>query len=100
MSGSGLVFLRCRLVFLWCPSVSFAGGEDVNERPVKEDRHFVRLNKGRMVVRSDGDDVGWDGDGVGSAETATAWSGLADESLRERELERDESLRERTESAQ
>ena len=37
---------------------------------------------------------------MGSAETATAWSGLADESLRERELERDESLRERTESAQ
>ena len=93
MSGSGLVFLRCRLVFLWCPSVLFAGGEDVNKRPVNEDRHFVRLNKGRMVVRSDGD-------GVGSAETATAWSGLADESLRERELERDESLRERTESAQ
>ena len=52
------------------------------------------------MVRSDGDGVGWDGDGVGSAETATAWSGLADESLRERELERDESLRERTESAQ
>ena len=52
----------------------------MNERPVKEDRHFVRLNKGRMVVRSDGD-------GVGSAETATAWSGLANESLRERELE-------------
>ena len=42
--------------------MSFAGGEDVNERPVKEDRHFVRLNKGRMVVRSDGDG---DGDGVG-----------------------------------
>ena len=52
-------------MFLWCPSVLFAGGEDVNERPVNEDRHFVRLNKGRMVVRSDGD-------GVGSAETATA----------------------------
>ena len=34
------------------------------------------------------------------AGTATAWSGLVDESLRERELERDESLRERTESAQ
>ena len=50
------------IVFLRCPSVSFAGGENVNERPVKEDRHFVRLNKGRMVVRSDG--VGWDGDGM------------------------------------
>ena len=38
-----------RFVFLRCPSVSFAGGEDVN--------------KGRMVVRSDGDGdgVGWDG---------------------------------------
>ena len=59
--------------------MSFAGGEDVNERLVKEDRHFVRLNKGRMVVRSDGDGVGWDGwdgDGVGLAEMATAWSGL------------------------
>ena len=56
--------------------MSFAGGKDVNEKLVKEDRHFVRLNKGRMVVRSDGD-------GVGLAETATAWSGLGDESLRE-----------------
>ena len=73
--------------------MSFVEGEDVNERQVKEDRHFVRLNKGRMVVRSDGD-------GVGSAETATTWSGLGDESLKERKLERDESLRERTESAQ
>ena len=43
--------------------MSFAGGEDVNERLVKEDRHFVRLNKGRMVVRSDGDGVGWGWDG-------------------------------------
>ncbi|KAK9989818.1 hypothetical protein SO802_030057 [Lithocarpus litseifolius] len=42
-----------RFVFLRCPSVSFAAGEDVNERLVKEDRHFVRLNKGRMVVRSE-----------------------------------------------
>ena len=39
--------------------------------------------------------LGWPGR-RGSAETATAWSGLADQSLRERELERDESLRERT----
>ena len=34
----------------------------------------------------DGDGVGWDardGNGVGWAETATAWSGLGDESLRE-----------------
>ena len=58
--------------------MSFAEGKDVNEKLVKEDRHFVRLNKGRMVVRSDGD-----GDGVGLAETVTAWSGLGDESLRE-----------------
>ncbi|KAK7856322.1 embryogenesis-associated protein emb8 [Quercus suber] len=42
-----------RFVFLRCPSVSFAGGEDVNERLVKEDRHFVRLNKGRIVVSSE-----------------------------------------------
>ena len=58
----------------------------MNERPVKEDRHFMRLNKGRMVVRSDSNGVGWDfwdDDGVGSTETATAWSGLGDESLRE-----------------
>ena len=55
----------------------------MNERLVKEDRHFVRLNKGRMVVRSDSDGVGWDGDGVGSAETAMVWSGLGNESLRE-----------------
>ena len=35
--------------------------------------------------------LGWDGDGVGWAETATAWNGLGDQSLRG---ERDESLRE------
>ena len=35
--------------------------------------------------------MGWDGDGVGWAETATAWSGLGDQSLRGA---RDESLRE------
>ncbi|XP_030941373.1 uncharacterized protein LOC115966260 isoform X1 [Quercus lobata] len=42
-----------RFVFLRCPSVSFAGGEDANERLVKEDRHFVRLNKGRIVVSNE-----------------------------------------------
>ncbi|KAM4097594.1 hypothetical protein ACJW30_07G012900 [Castanea mollissima] len=44
-----------RFAFLRCPSVSFAGGEDEdpNEKLVKEDRHFVRLNKGRIVVASD-----------------------------------------------
>ena len=34
---------------------------------------------------------------MGSVETVTAWTGLGDETLRERKLERDESLRERTE---
>ena len=33
--------------------MSFAGGEDANERLVKEDRHFVRLNKGRIVVSNE-----------------------------------------------
>ena len=62
------------------PSVSFAGGENVNERPMKEDRHFVRLNKGRMVVRSD--DVGWDGrDGDGVARLrrrGVEWAGRSE----------------------
>ncbi|KAM1587503.1 hypothetical protein ACFX1X_026982 [Malus domestica] len=40
-----------RFVLLRCPSVSFQGSElleDVNERLVKEDRHFVRLSSGRI----------------------------------------------------
>ncbi|XWS26537.1 hypothetical protein CRYUN_Cryun26dG0039800 [Craigia yunnanensis] len=44
-----------RFVILRCPSISFEGielMEDVNERLVKEDRHFVRLNSGRMVQAS------------------------------------------------
>ncbi|KAL3744618.1 hypothetical protein ACJRO7_013824 [Eucalyptus globulus] len=46
-----------RFVLLRCPSISFEGSEmleDVNEKLVKEDRHFVRLDSGRMQVR-DGD---------------------------------------------
>ncbi|XP_042972296.1 uncharacterized protein LOC122304229 isoform X2 [Carya illinoinensis] len=42
-----------RFVFLRCPSISFSGSElleDVNEKLVKEDRHFVSLNKGRMKI--------------------------------------------------
>ncbi|XVF48836.1 hypothetical protein PTKIN_Ptkin03bG0220300 [Pterospermum kingtungense] len=41
-----------RFVILRCPSISFEGSElmeGVNERLVKEDRHFVRLNSGRMI---------------------------------------------------
>ncbi|XVE70763.1 hypothetical protein DITRI_Ditri10aG0097200 [Diplodiscus trichospermus] len=44
-----------RFVILRCPSLSFEGSElmeDVNERLVKEDRHFVRLNGGRMIQGS------------------------------------------------
>ncbi|KAK6248836.1 hypothetical protein QUC31_020401 [Theobroma cacao] len=44
-----------RFVILRCPSISFEGSElmeDVNERLVKEDRHFVRLNSGRMIQAS------------------------------------------------
>ncbi|OWM74351.1 hypothetical protein CDL15_Pgr013255 [Punica granatum] len=43
-----------RFVLLRCPSISFVGSElleDVNERLVKEDRHFVKLSSGRMQVR-------------------------------------------------
>lgn len=43
-----------RFVLLRCPSISFEGSElleDVNERLVKEDRHFVKLNSGRILVR-------------------------------------------------
>lgn len=43
-----------RFVLLRCPSISFEGSElleDVNERLVKEDIHFVRLNTGRIQVR-------------------------------------------------
>lgn len=50
-----------RFVLLRCPSISFEGSElleDVNERLVKEDRHFVRLNSGRIQVRGyDGRDA-------------------------------------------
>ncbi|KAK8550363.1 hypothetical protein V6N12_039076 [Hibiscus sabdariffa] len=44
-----------RFVILRCPSISFEGSElmeDVNERLVKEERHFVRLDSGRMIQAS------------------------------------------------
>lgn len=43
-----------RFVVLRCPSISFEGSElleDVNEKLIKEDRHFVRLNSGRIQVK-------------------------------------------------
>lgn len=42
-----------RFVFLRCPSISFPGSdllEDVNEKLVKEERHFVTVNSGRIQV--------------------------------------------------
>ncbi|KAL6965798.1 hypothetical protein U1Q18_036859 [Sarracenia purpurea var. burkii] len=50
-----------RFVMLRCPSISFGGSElleDVNGRLVKENRHFVKLNSGRIQVggSEDGDD--------------------------------------------
>ena len=42
-----------RFIILRCPSLSFAESEDVNETLVKEDRLIVRLNEGRMVMRSE-----------------------------------------------
>lgn len=38
---------------LRCPSITFQGSElleDVNEKLVKEERHFVRLNSGRIQL--------------------------------------------------
>ncbi|CDP03037.1 unnamed protein product [Coffea canephora] len=43
-----------RFVVLRCPSISVEGSElleDVNEKLMKEDRHFVRLNSGRIQVK-------------------------------------------------
>lgn len=43
-----------RFVVLRCPSISFQDSElmeDVNERLVKEDRHFLRLDSGKIQVR-------------------------------------------------
>ncbi|XP_009625441.1 uncharacterized protein [Nicotiana tomentosiformis] len=45
-----------RFVVLRCPSISFRDSElmeEVNERLVTEDRHFVRLNSGKIQVRDD-----------------------------------------------
>lgn len=43
-----------RFVLLRCPSISFQGSElleDVNEKLVKEERHYVKVNSGRIQVR-------------------------------------------------
>lgn len=48
-----------RFVMLRCPSIAFDGSEfleDVNERLVKEDRHLVRLDSGRIQVSDLGDE--------------------------------------------
>lgn len=50
-----------RFVFLRCPSIAFPRSdtnlvEDVSEKLVKEDRHFVRLNSGRMKATTGDDD--------------------------------------------
>ncbi|XP_031741358.1 uncharacterized protein LOC101219570 isoform X2 [Cucumis sativus] len=50
-----------RFVFLRCPSIAFPGSdtnlvEDVSERLVKEGRHFVRLNSGRMKATTGEDE--------------------------------------------
>ncbi|XP_011094018.1 uncharacterized protein LOC105173836 [Sesamum indicum] len=49
-----------RFVTLRCPSIFFPGNEfleDVNEKLIKEARHYVKLNNGRMIqpVKSGGD---------------------------------------------
>ncbi|PON97046.1 CAAX amino terminal protease [Trema orientale] len=46
-----------RFLLLRCPSISFEGSElleDVNEKLVKEDRHYVRLDSGRILVKGGG----------------------------------------------
>jgi len=43
-------------VLLRCPSISFGGGEfleDVNDKLVKEERHYVRLDSGRIRVKGE-----------------------------------------------
>ncbi|KAL5572296.1 hypothetical protein UlMin_021893 [Ulmus minor] len=44
-----------RFVLLRCPSISFEGGElleGVNEKLVKEDRHYVRFDSGRILAKA------------------------------------------------
>ncbi|EEF46214.1 conserved hypothetical protein [Ricinus communis] len=43
-----------RFVFLRCPSISLEGLENVSERFLEEDRHFVRLSRGRIEARESG----------------------------------------------
>ncbi|XP_022933054.1 uncharacterized protein LOC111439764 isoform X1 [Cucurbita moschata] len=50
-----------RFVFLRCPSIDFSGSdtnlvEDVSDKLMKEDRHFVRLHSGRIKATT-GDDA-------------------------------------------
>ncbi|TKY54378.1 Embryogenesis-associated protein EMB8 [Spatholobus suberectus] len=40
-----------RFVLLRCPSISFEGSDDVGERLVREERHRVSVNSGRIRVR-------------------------------------------------
>ncbi|KAJ7979194.1 putative Alpha/beta-Hydrolases superfamily protein [Quillaja saponaria] len=45
-----------RFVLLRCPSISFQGSElleDVNKKLVKEERHYVKLSRGRIEVKDD-----------------------------------------------
>ncbi|XP_028786929.1 uncharacterized protein LOC114742866 isoform X4 [Neltuma alba] len=50
-----------RFVLLRCPSISFQGSEfleDLNEKLVKEERHYVTVNSGKIQVRSlDGEET-------------------------------------------
>ncbi|KAK7363347.1 hypothetical protein VNO77_05487 [Canavalia gladiata] len=49
-----------RFVLLRCPSISFLGSnllEDVSERLVREERHYVSINSGRIQVRKRGRDL-------------------------------------------
>ncbi|XP_054820922.1 uncharacterized protein LOC129319857 isoform X2 [Prosopis cineraria] len=48
-----------RFVLLRCPSISFRGSkflEDVNEKLVKEERHYVMVNGGKIQLRSHDDE--------------------------------------------
>ncbi|GAB2291580.1 hypothetical protein Dimus_025834 [Dionaea muscipula] len=48
-----------RFVVLRCPSISLVGSEfleDVNEKLIKEDRHYVRVDSGRIQVRDHEED--------------------------------------------
>ncbi|KAJ1402966.1 Alpha/Beta hydrolase fold [Sesbania bispinosa] len=40
-----------RFVLLRCPSISFQGSHDVSDRLVREERHYVTVNSGRIQVK-------------------------------------------------